>query len=83
MPRKAVITGKSQSYCDNRYIVNMERRKCSTYVVYRTISRRIADAFLMFLSVSRLNIDHRHNIWDEIAVVNPYITLSTVDSIIS
>src|SRR6266478_6354641 len=29
------------------------------------------------------DIDHHHNIWYEKAVVNPYITLSKVDSVIS
>ena len=29
------------------------------------------------------NIDHHHNIWYDCSVVNPYFTLSKVDSIIS
>src|SRR5215470_14728004 len=29
------------------------------------------------------NIDHHHNIWCEVRVVNPYFTLSKVDSLIS
>jgi hypothetical protein len=28
------------------------------------------------------NIDHHHNIWHDCTVVNPYFTLSKVDSVI-